>query len=125
MERVLERENVLRALRRVECNAGAPGVDGMTVAELRPHLRAHWVQIRTDILQGRYKPAPVRRAAIPKVGGGVRHLGIPTELDRLIQQALLHVLTPIFDPHVSEHSYGYRPGRRAHDAVRRARESVR
>ncbi len=125
LERALERENLLRALRRVERNAGAPGGDGMTVTDLRPYLRAHWAQVREDILQGRYKPAPVRRAAIPKAGDGVRHLGIPTVLDRLIQQAVLQVLTPIFDPHFSEHSYGYRPDRRAHDAVRRAREHIR
>ncbi len=125
MERVLERENLRRALRRVERNAGAPGVDGMTVAELRPFLRTHWPRIREEILQGQYTPQLVRRVEIPKPGGGVRHLGIPTVLDRLIQQALLQVLTPIYDPHFSTYSYGYRPGRRAHDAVRQAREYVR
>lgn len=125
LERALERQNMLRALQRVERNAGAPGLDGMTVAELRPFLREHWTRLREEILQGRYRPRPVRRVDIPKPGGGARHLGIPTVLDRLIQQALLQVLTPIFDPHFSAHSYGYRPGRRAHDAVRQAREYVR
>lgn len=125
LERVLERENLLRALRRVERNGGAPGVDGMTVEELRPFLRSHWAHIREDLLHGHYRPQPVRRVKIPKPGGGVRQLGIPTVLDRLIQQAVLQVLTPTFDPYFSDHSYGYRPGRRAHDAVRRAREYVR
>jgi len=125
LERVLERENLLRALRRVERNGGAPGVDGMTVEELRPFLHRHWMHIREDLLHGRYRPQPVRRVEIPKSGGGVRHLGIPTVLDRLIQQAWLQVLTPIFDPHFSAYSYGYRPRRRAHDAVRQARAYVR
>lgn len=125
LERVLEHENLLRALRRVERNGGAPGVDGMTVEELRPFLRGHRGHIREDLLHGHYRPQPVRRVEIPKPGGRMRQLGIPTVLDRLIQQALLQVLTPIFDPHFSDHSYGYRPGRRAHDAVRRAREYVR
>ncbi len=125
LERALERRNMLRALRRVERNAGAPGIDGMTVAELRPFLREHWARLREEILQGHYRPQPVRRVDIAKPGGGERHLGIPTVLDRLIQQALLHVLTPIFDSHFSASSYGYRPGQRAHEAVRQAREYVR
>jgi group II intron reverse transcriptase/maturase len=125
LEQALERQNMLRALQRVEHNAGAPGIDGRTVAELRPFLREHWARIREELLQGRYAPQPVRRVDIPKPGGEMRHLGIPTVLDRLIQQALLQVLTPIFDPHFSAHSYGYRPGRRAHDAVRQARQYVR
>ncbi len=125
LDQALERQNIVRALQRVERNAGAPGVDGMTVAELRPYLHVHWSRLRAEILQGQYRPQPVRRVDIPKPGGGIRHLGIPTVLDRLIQQALLQVLTAIFDPHFSAHSYGYRPGRRAHDAVRQAREYVR
>jgi len=124
LERVLEHGNLLRALRRVERNGGAPGVDGMTVEELRRFLRSHWVRIREDLWHGSYRPQPVRRVEIPKPGGGVRQLGIPTVLDRLIQQALLQVLTPIFDPHFSAYSYGYRPRRRAHDAVRQARAYV-
>lgn len=125
LERALERKHMLHALQRVERNSGAPGVDGMTVEELRPFLRTHWGRIREELLQGRYTPLPVRRVEIPKPGGERRHLGIPTVLDRLIQQALLQVLTPIFDPHFSDHSYGYRPGRRAHDAVRQARAYIR
>lgn len=125
LEAALERQNMLRALQRVERNGGAPGVDGMTVAEFRPFLRTHWERIRAELLEGRYTPQPVRRVEIPKPSGGVRVLGIPTVLDRLIQQALRQVLTPIFDPHFSAHSYGYRPGRRAHDAVRQARAYVR
>jgi RNA-directed DNA polymerase len=125
LEAALERSNMLRALRRVERNGGAPGVDGVTVNDLRPLLRSHWERIRTELRHGQYRPQPVRRVEIPKPGGGIRLLGIPTVLDRLIQQALLQVLTPIFDPHFSEHSYGYRPGRRAHDAVRQARVYVR
>ena len=125
LEQAVERPNMLHALQRVERNGGAPGVDGMTVEDLRPFLRMHWERIRMELLQGHYTPQPVRRAEIPKPGGGVRVLGIPTVLDRLIQQALLQVLTPIFDPHFSEYSYGYRPGRRAHDAVRQARVYVR
>lgn len=116
---------MLRALQRVERNSGAPGVDGLTVEELRPFLRTHWERIRTELLQGQYTPRPVRRVEIPKPGGGVRLLGVPTALDRLIQQALLQALTPIFDPYFSAHSYGYRPGRRAHEAVRQARAYVR
>jgi len=116
---------MLRALQRVERNGGAPGADGVTVEDLRPFLRSHWERIRAELLQGYYRPQPVRRVEIPKPSGGRRVLGIPTVLDRLIQQALLQVLTPIFDPHFSAHSYGYRPGRRAQDAVRQARGYVR
>lgn len=97
----------------------------MMVDELRPFLRNYWVHIREDLMSGRYRPQPVRRVEIPKPGEGMRQLGIPTVLDRLIQQAVLQVLTPIFDPHFSAHSYGYRPRRRAHEAVRQAREYVR
>jgi RNA-directed DNA polymerase len=125
LEEALERSNMLRALQRVERNGGAPGADGMAVEDLRPFLRRHWERIRTELLQGHYTPQPVRRVEIPKPGGGVRMLGIPTVLDRLIQQALLHKLTLIFDPHFSAYSYGYRPGRRAHEAVRQARMYVR
>jgi group II intron reverse transcriptase/maturase len=124
MERVIERENCLRAFKRVRQNQGSPGVDGMTVAELMPYLRVHWPAIREALLTGTYQPQPVRRHAIPKRGGGMRQLGIPTVLDRFVQQALLQVLQPIFDPTFSEHSHGFRPGRRAHDAVREAQRYI-
>ena len=117
LELVVERSNVEAALRRVKKNKGSPGIDGMTVEELPAHLATHWSRLREDILAGRYRPQPVRRHAIPKKDGGVRELGIPTVLDRLIQQCILHVLQPRLDPTFSQHSYGFRPGRRAHDAV--------
>lgn len=121
MEKVVARENMWAALKRVEENKGAGGIDGVQVDELRDLLREVWPQVREQLLQGTYQPKPVRRVEIPKPGGGMRLLGIPTVLDRLIQQALLQVLTPIFDPTFSESSYGFRPGKRAHDAVRMAR----
>lgn len=124
MERVVERGNLRRALQRVRQNQGSPGIDGMTVAEVAPYLRGHWRAIREALLTGSYQPQPVRRHAIPKRGGGVRQLGIPTVLDRFIQQALLQVLQPIFDPTFSVHSHGFRPGRRAHDAVREAQRYI-
>jgi len=123
-ERFLSRENLARALRRVEQNAGAAGIDGMTVAELRPWLHEHWPDVRARLEAGAYRPQPVRRVAIPKPSGGERLLGVPTALDRLIQQALLQVLTPVFDPHFAESSFGFRPGRSAHQAVERARQSI-
>jgi RNA-directed DNA polymerase len=123
-ESVLSRENLTQALKRVEQNAGAPGPDGMTTAELRPWLHAHWPGIREKLDAGTYRPSPVRRVQIPKPSGGTRDLGVPTVLDRLLQQALLQVLTPVFDPHFSDRSYGFRPGRSAHQAVRRAQEAM-
>jgi group II intron reverse transcriptase/maturase len=120
MERVVARANALAALRRVKQNKGSPGVDGMTVDDLTPYLAAHWEAIREQLLAGTYQPQPVKRQEIPKPGGGTRTLGIPTVLDRLIQQCLLQVLQPEFDPTFSDHSYGFRPGRSAHDAVRAA-----
>ena len=117
IERVIERGNLLRALKRVQQNQGSPGVDGLTVEELPDYLREHWSVIREQLLTGHYQPSVVRRCEIPKPGGGMRQLGIPTVLDRFIQQALLQVLQPVIDPTFSEHSYGFRPGRRAHDAV--------
>lgn len=119
-ESFLSRENLARALKRVERNAGAPGPDGMTTAELRSWLHVHWPGIRERLDAGTYRPAPVRRVSIPKASGGTRDLGVPTVLDRLLQQALLQVLDPVFDPHFSDRSYGFRPGRSAHQAVRRA-----
>jgi RNA-directed DNA polymerase len=125
MEQALRRENVRAAYERVVQNGGAPGIDGMTVEELMLFCREHWVQIREDLLSGRYVPRPVRRVEIPKPDGkGVRMLGIPTVLDRMIQQALLQVLQPIFDPTFSEGSFGFRPGRSAQGAVLRAREHM-
>jgi RNA-directed DNA polymerase len=124
LERVLERENLLRALKRVEANKGAPGVDGVDVKSLRTYVSEHWADIRQQLLMGVYKPQPVRRVQIPKPGGGQRGLGIPTVLDRLIQQALLQVLTPIFDPEFSPYSYGFRPGKSAHDAVLQAQAHI-
>lgn len=125
MEEVLRRENLMRAHTRVVQNGGAPGADGMTVNELMPYCREHWARIREALLQSTYTPQPVRGVDIPKPGGaGVRTLGIPTVLDRLIQQALLQVLQPIFDSTFSDASFGFRPGRSAHDAVRRARSHI-
>jgi RNA-directed DNA polymerase len=124
MGKVLERRNLQVALKRVRKNKGSPGIDGMTVEELPDHLRRHWVEIREQLLAGNYQPAPVKRQFIPKSGGGMRELGIPTALDRFIQQALLQVLQSQFDPSFSEHSYGFRPGRSAHQAVKAARHFV-
>ena len=112
MGRVVEGGNLRRALKRVQQNEGSPGVDGLTVDELPAHLRRHWAQIREQLLTGRYQPSVVKRVEIPKPGGGVRMLGIPTVLDRFIQQAVLQVLQPRIDPTFSESSYGFRPGRR-------------
>jgi RNA-directed DNA polymerase len=121
MEEVLRRENMLRAPRRVRSNKRAPGVDGMTVEGLVPYLKENWPRIREELLRGAYLPAPVRRVEIPKPNGeGKRPLGVPTVLDRLIQQAILQVLSTIFDPHFSDSSYGYRPGRCGQDAVEAA-----
>jgi len=124
MELVVERENCRKALKRVRQNKGSPGVDGMRVEDLPAHLAENWVGIREQLLTGTYQPKPVRRVEIPKSGGGVRQLGIPTVLDRFIQQMVLQVLQPRFDPTFSEHSHGFRPGRRAHDAVREARKHI-
>jgi RNA-directed DNA polymerase len=125
MEEVVEQENMLSAYRRVVANKGAAGVDGMTVEQLSDELKAHWQEIKGKLLEGTYKPQPVKRVEIPKPGKAeMRMLGIPTVTDRLIQQALLQVLTPIFDPGFSDHSYGFRPGRGAHQAVLKAREYI-
>ena len=125
MDEVVGRENMMAAYTRVVRNRGAAGVDGLTVDDLAEHCRVHWPRIREELLEGRYRPDPVRRVTIPKPGGGERTLGIPTVLDRMIQQALLQVLQPIFDPLFSPDSYGFRPGRSTHDAVLRARVHVR
>ncbi len=124
MERVLRRPNLMRALKRVRKNGGSPGTDGMTVEELPEWLKENWPDVREQLLAGTYQPTPIRRAVIPKRGGGERELGIPTVLDRLIQQALLQVLQPRFDPTFSEHSHGFRPKRGAHGAIGEARRYV-
>ncbi|EJZ16781.1 RNA-directed DNA polymerase (Reverse transcriptase) [Rhizobium sp. Pop5] len=125
MEAILSRENMMAAYRRVVANKGAPGIDKMSVEQLKPYLAEHWPRIREDLLADRYRPTPVRGVEIPKPGGkGMRQLGIPTVLDRLIQQAMHQVLMPIFDPDFSASSYGFRPGRSAHDAVLAARSYV-
>jgi len=117
MEVVCSRENLWKALTRVQANKGSSGVDGMTVHQLTDYLKEHWPALREQLLQGAYKPQPVKRVEIPKPDGGVRKLGIPTVLDRFIQQAVLQVLQEQWDPTFSEHSYGFRPGRSAHQAV--------
>jgi len=124
LERMLGRENLLFAYKRVVQNGGAPGVDGVTVAELQAYLKTHWESAKVGLLAGTYRPTPVRRVEIPKPGGGVRLLGIPTVMDRLLQQALLQVMNPIFDPHFSWYSYGFRQGKRAHDAVLQAQRYI-
>ena len=124
IDEVLRRENMQKAHARVVSNGGAPGVDGMTVEALGEHCREHWPRIRQELLGGTYRPQPVRRVEIPKPDGGVRMLGIPTVLDRMIQQALHQVLSPLFDPTFSDASFGFRPGRGTHDAVVRAREHI-
>jgi RNA-directed DNA polymerase len=124
LEQVVQRSNLLVAYRRVVHNGGAPGIDGLTVAALEGYCREHWPRIREALLSGTYVPQPVRRVEIPKPTGGTRMLGIPTVLDRLIQQALLQVLQPLFDPTFSDASFGFRPKRSTHDAVRRAREHI-
>ena len=124
MEAAVERSNMQRAYQRVVRNKGAAGVDGLGVSELGDLLRQHWPTIKAKLLAGSYCPQPVRQVSIPKPNGGERKLGIPTVLDRLIQQALHQVLSPIFEPTFSEHSYGFRPGRNAHQAVRAAQRHV-
>ena len=117
LQSALTRENLQQAWKRVKANQGAAGVDGLDIEQTARQLRTTWPTIREQLLRGTYRPRPVRRVTIPKPEGGERELGIPTVTDRLIQQALLQVLQPILDPTFSEHSYGFRPGRRAHDAV--------
>ena len=125
MNQILSRENMLQALKRVEKNKGSHGVDMMPVQTLRQHILENWSSIKEHILNGVYEPQPVRRIEIPKPDGGVRLLGIPTVTDRLIQQAIAQVLSRLYDPSFSDHSYGFRPGRSAHDAVRKAKGYIR
>ena len=124
MEMILSRENLIEALKRIEKNKGSHGIDGMSVKFLRRHLYDNWDSLRTSIRNGTYDPKPVRRVEIPKPNGGIRLLGIPTVTDRFIQQAIAQVLTPLFDPTFSDHSYGFRPNKRGHDAVRKAKEYI-
>jgi RNA-directed DNA polymerase len=124
MARVVSRPNLQAALKRVRKNKGSPGIDGMTVDELPDHLRARWPGLREQLLAGTYRPSPVKRQLIPKSGGGMRTLGIPTVLDRFIQQALLQVLQPMLDPGFSKHSHGFRADRRAHDAIVEAQRYI-
>jgi RNA-directed DNA polymerase len=121
-EEIWTKENLTQAMKRVERNGGAAGIDGMTVKEVRPYLKEHWLEIREALESGNYRPSPVKRVEIPKPDGGVRELGIPTVIDRLLQQAIAQVLTPIFERKFSAHSYGFRPRRSAHDAVKAAQE---
>ena len=123
-EQIFSRNNLFAALERVKKNGGAPGIDGMTVEELSDHLRSHWEGVRAKLERGSYVPSPVKRVEIPKPKGGVRKLGIPTVLDRMIQQAMHQVLSQVFEPSFSPHSYGFRPGRSAHDAVKAARDHI-
>ncbi|MCK1712288.1 reverse transcriptase domain-containing protein, partial [Bradyrhizobium sp. 143] len=124
MEAVVERENLKEALARVKRNKGAAGVDGMTVGDLPADLKEHWLTIRAQLLDGTYKPQPVRRVEIPKASGGLRPLGIPTVLDRLIQQAVMQVLQADWDGTFSETSFGFRPKRSAHQAVEQAQAYI-
>src|SRR6516225_4210374 len=124
MEEVCERENLVRAWQRVRDNKGAPGIDGMTIDDAKGFLREHWPDIRSQLLAGTYQPQPVKRVEIPKPDGGVRKLGVPCVVDRLIQQAVLQVLQKRWDPTFSEHSYGFRPGRSAKQAVSKAQQYI-
>ena len=124
MEEIVDRENLKEALRRVKANKGSPGVDGMTVNQLDDYLKQHWPTIREELLSGTYKPKPVKRVEIPKPDGGVRKLGIPTVLCRFVQQAVMQVLQRQWDPTFSDHSFGFRPGRSAHQAVAQAQRYI-
>src|ERR1700684_2010225 len=124
MEEECERENLKEALRRVKANKGSAGADGITVAGITDYLKQHWPAIREQLLNGTYEPRPVRRVEIPKPDGGVRKLGIPTGLDRFIQQAVMQVLQRRWDRTFSDHSYGFRPGRSAHQAVAQAQQYI-
>lgn len=125
LAQVLERENLTRALRQVQRNQGAPGIDAMSVEELPGYLKVHWPRLRAELTAGNYRPAPVKRVLIPKPDGRMRKLGIPTVLDRFIQQAIAQVVQRYWEPHFHAHSYGFRPGRSAHHAVRYAQRQIR
>jgi RNA-directed DNA polymerase len=125
MERVVERDNLFRALKQVQSNGGSPGIDGMTVEELAPYLKEHWLRMKQVLLDGTYQPQPVKRVEVPKPQGGIRKLGVPTVVDRFIQQAVMQVLQAQWDPTFSESSVGFRPGRNAHQAVKRAQSYLK
>ena len=124
MEAVVAADNMRRALKRVKANKGSPGIDGMKISEMTDYLKEHWPRICKELLEGRYQPQPVKRVEIPKPDGGVRQLGIPTVVDRLIQQAILQVMDPLYDPGFSSSSYGFRPGKSAHQALEAAKGHV-
>jgi RNA-directed DNA polymerase len=124
MEEIVDRENLKEALLRVKANKGGPGVDGITFGQLDDHLKQHWPAIREQLLSGTYRPQPVKRVEIPKPDGGVRKLGVPTVLDRFIQQAVMQVLQQRWDPEFSDYSYGFRAGRSAHQAIAQAQRYI-
>ena len=124
MEEICQAEKCKQALARVKSNKGSPGIDGMTVEKLPDYLKQHWPKVKEQLLSGTYKPQPVKRVEIPKPDGGMRQLGIPTALDRLVQQMVLQVLQRSWDPTFSDHSYGFRPGRSAHQAVAQAQQYI-
>ena len=117
LEEILSRDNMRLAYKKVKANKGASGIDGITLEEIDDYLKENWVNIRDKIRERKYKPKPVRRVEIPKPDGGVRNLGVPTVVDRIIEQAIVQRLTPIVEPHFSEYSYGFRPNRRAQQAI--------
>jgi RNA-directed DNA polymerase len=121
---VVERDNILNAWKQVKANKGAPGIDGITIEEFPKYAHENWKGTKASLLEGTYKPAPVKRVEIPKDNGGARNLGIPVVMDRVIQQAITQVLTPVFDPHFSESSFGFRPGRSAHQAVKKVVKDI-
>lgn len=125
MEKVVDPDNLERAWKKVRSNGGAPGPDGITIDEFPDHCRANWPVIQRQLLEGTYQPSPARRKSIPKPDGTERHLGIPNVMDRLIQQAVSQILTPIFDPDFSESSFGFRPQRSAQDAAKQVQRSIR
>lgn len=124
LEYVVSRENMLQAWKQVKANGGAPGVDGITIGEFSTYAKTNWEGIKASLLEGKYKPFPVKRVEIPKDNGGTRNLGIPIVMDRVIQQALSQVLTPVFDSHFSESSFGFRPSRSAHQAVKKVLKDI-
>src|SRR5262245_31409459 len=125
MARVVERDNRLRAIKQVKSHGGSPGLDGMTVEELAPSLKEHGPRVKQALVEGTYQPQPVKRVEIPKAQGGVRTLGVPTVVDRFIQQAVMQVLQAQWDPTFSDASFGFRPGRNAHQAVKRAQSYLK